>query len=119
MSVLVTSVVPWTTSQMGRLPFPLFDENCFSRSAITVVTASPGSRGVVSVFATQICPPGVVAAKPSVNVPPISTAIRTRSRMGFLTAFFILHSAFFVSSFYSNFMPCSRITLPHFAVSAF
>jgi hypothetical protein len=39
-------------------------------------TASPGSVGVVGVFPTQIRPLEDNVATPSVNVPPISTAIR-------------------------------------------
>ena len=51
---------------------------------MTVVTASPGSRGVVSVFATQIRPPGLRAtASPSVNVPPMSTAMRSALPLSF------------------------------------
>src|SRR5262245_36042327 len=73
-SVLVTSVVPWTTSMTGARACTA--ATCFSRSAITVVTASPGSRGVVSVFATQMRPPGASTARPSVKVPPMSTAMR-------------------------------------------
>src|SRR5262245_44400766 len=55
---------------------------------MTVVTASPGSRGVVSVFATQIRPPGASTARPSVNVPPISTATRRVSGVFFAMSHF-------------------------------
>lgn len=48
---------------------------------MTVVTASPGSRDVVSVYATQMRPPGASTARPSVKVPPMSTAMRRLEAM--------------------------------------
>ena len=38
---------------------------------------------MVSVFATQMRPPGASAASPSVNVPPMSTAMRSALPLSF------------------------------------
>src|SRR3954465_2378803 len=90
-SVLVMSVVPCTTSDNFGVEEGMEAWTWRRSSTRTVVTASPGSSGVVSDFPTQMRPEGDNTATPSVNVPPISTAIRREvfNRRAYRSGFFL------------------------------